>query len=84
MLASIKNIQASWRTVGKKVARTFLHLDGNTMGLITMKINVALMSDALHIGIAEDTEIILTKAGFNPQLKNQHPDFKDVLNNLEQ
>ena len=71
MLPNIKNIQASWLTVGAKTAQLSLHGGANDMGSIMIEENVVSAAGAPHRFTSESIQDCILDAGFTPQLRNQ-------------
>ena len=71
MLPNIKNIQASWLTVGAKTAQLSLHGGANDMGSIMIEENVVSAAGAPHRFTSESIKDCILDAGFTPQLRNQ-------------
>ena len=71
MLPNIKNIQASWLTVGAKTAQLSLHGGANDMGSIMIEENVVSAAGAPHRFTSESIKNCILEAGFTPQLRNQ-------------
>ncbi len=71
MLPNITNIQASWLTVGKKVAQICLHSGANDFGSIMIEENVVSAAGAAFRFTANGIQEAIREAGFVPQLRNQ-------------
>src|SRR3569833_2494944 len=71
MLPNIKNIQASWLTVGKQVAQICLHAGANDFGSIMIEENMVSAAGAPHRFTAKGIQDSIAEAGFQPQLRNQ-------------
>ena len=78
MLPNIKNIQASWLTVGKQVAQLCLHAGANDFGSIMIEENVVSAAGAPHRFTANGIQEAIKEAGFEPQLRNQQYEFRDM------
>jgi cyclic dehypoxanthinyl futalosine synthase len=76
MLPNVKNIQASWLTVGKQVAQTCLHAGANDFGSIMIEENVVSAAGAPHRFTAKGIQQAIHEAGFEPQLRNQQYQFR--------
>jgi cyclic dehypoxanthinyl futalosine synthase len=76
MLPNIKNIQASWLTVGKQVAQICLHAGANDFGSIMIEENVVSAAGAPHRFTAKGIQEAIRQAGFEPQLRNQQYQFR--------
>jgi cyclic dehypoxanthinyl futalosine synthase len=84
MLPNVKNIQASWLTVGKAVAQVCLHSGANDFGSIMIEENVVSAAGAPHRFTAEGIQKAIREAGFEPQLRNQQYEFREMPAHLEQ
>ncbi len=84
MLPNIKNIQASWLTVGKQVAQLCLHAGANDFGSIMIEENVVSAAGAAHRFTADGIQRAIREAGFEPQLRNQQFEPIPVPVNLTQ
>lgn len=71
ILNNIKNIQASWLTVGKATAQLALHSGANDMGSIMIEENVVASAGAHNEFDAEGIQQAIRDAGFEPQLRDQ-------------
>jgi cyclic dehypoxanthinyl futalosine synthase len=71
MLNNIKNIQASWLTVGKETAQLCLHAGANDLGSIMIEENVVSAAGASWKMDAGGIQKTIRDAGFKPQLRNQ-------------
>lgn len=78
MLPNIKNIQASWLTVGKDVAKLCLHAGANDFGSIMIEENVVSAAGAPHRFTAKGIQEAITEAGFEPQLRTQKYEFREL------
>ncbi len=77
VLNNIKNIQASWLTVGKEVAQICLHAGANDFGSIMIEENVVSSAGAkFKMGIQQIQEAI-KEAGFIPAYRNQKYEYID-------
>ncbi|MFK7970786.1 MAG: dehypoxanthine futalosine cyclase, partial [Bacteroidia bacterium] len=83
MLPNIENIQASWLTVGPKVAQMCLHAGANDLGSIMIEENVVSAAGAPHRLSAEDIQKVIMEAGFTPKLRNQLYEFREIPAALE-
>lgn len=83
MLPNIKNIQASWLTVGKKVGQLCLHAGANDFGSIMIEENVVSAAGAPHRFTASGIQQAIREAGFEPQLRNQQYEFR-VMPQMEE
>jgi cyclic dehypoxanthinyl futalosine synthase len=71
ILCNIRNIQASWLTIGKPTAQIALHSGANDMGSIMIEENVVSSAGADHRFDAEGIQQAIRQAGFRPQLRDQ-------------
>ncbi len=78
MLPNIKNIQASWLTVGKKTAQLCLHAGANDFGSIMIEENVVSAAGAPHRFTANSIQDAIREAGFEAQLRTQKYDFREI------
>jgi len=78
MLPNIKNIQASWLTVGKQTAQICLHAGANDFGSIMIEENVVSAAGAPHRFTYKTMQDAIREAGFEPQLRNQQYEWRDV------
>ena len=76
MLPNVKNIQASWLTVGKQVAQLCLHAGANDFGSIMIEENVVSAAGAPHRFTSKGIQEAIREAGFEPQLRNQQYEFR--------
>ncbi|HJU45927.1 MAG TPA: cyclic dehypoxanthinyl futalosine synthase [Chitinophagaceae bacterium] len=84
MLPNIKNIQASWLTVGREVAQICLHAGANDFGSIMIEENVVSAAGAPHRFTANGIQEAIREAGFEPQLRNQQYEFRAMPQMEEQ
>jgi cyclic dehypoxanthinyl futalosine synthase len=84
MLPNIENIQASWLTVGSKVAQVCLHAGANDFGSIMIEENVVSAAGAPHRFTADGIQQAIKEAGFEPQLRNQQYEYREIPKNIEQ
>lgn len=75
ILNNIKNIQASWLTVGKETAQLALCSGANDLGSIMIEENVVSSAGAKHKMNAQDMEKTIDEAGFTPRRRNQKYEF---------
>ena len=71
LLNNIRNIQASWLTVGKETAQAALHAGANDMGSIMIEENVLSSAGAHNRFDAEGIQQAIREAGFTPRLRDQ-------------
>lgn len=76
MLPNIKNIQASWLTVGKQVAQICLRAGANDFGSIMIEENVVSAAGAPHRFTSVTIQESIKEAGFEPQLRNQQYEWR--------
>src|ERR1700744_4773947 len=84
MLPNIKNIQASWLTVGKNVAQICLHSGANDFGSIMIEENVVSAAGAPHRFTAKGIQQSIKEAGFEPQLRTQKYDWREIPVQIEE
>ncbi|HVK50101.1 MAG TPA: cyclic dehypoxanthinyl futalosine synthase [Pseudobacter sp.] len=78
MLPNVKNIQASWLTVGKKTAQICLHAGANDFGSIMLEENVVSAAGAPHRFTYRSIQDAIAEAGFTPQLRTQKYQFREL------
>lgn len=83
MLPNIKNIQASWLTVGPKVAQLCLYAGANDLGSIMIEENVVSAAGAPYRLSANEIQNVIREAGFEPRLRDQLYRFREVPRVLE-
>lgn len=71
MLPNVRNIQASWLTVGKQVAQVALYAGANDFGSIMLEENVVSAAGAPHRFTYKSIQDAIREAGFVPQLRTQ-------------
>ncbi len=84
MLPNVINIQASWLTIGKKVAQLCLHAGANDFGSIMIEENVVSAAGASFRFTADGIQKAIREAGFIPQLRNQQYEFRDLPTEIKQ
>lgn len=84
MLPNIKNIQASWLTVGKEIAQTSLYAGANDFGSIMLEENVVSAAGAPHRFTYKSIQDAIRQAGFEPQLRTQQYTFRDLPEMIEE
>ena len=84
MLPNISNIQASWLTVGKQVAQLCLHAGANDFGSIMIEENVVSAAGARFRFTAQGIQDAIREAGFQPQLRNQQYEYRQLPENILQ
>ncbi len=78
VLHNIRNIQASWLTVGKDVAEIALHSGANDMGSIMIEENVVSSAGATTRFDKEAMKATIRRAGFTPRLRDQLYNYRDA------
>lgn len=78
MLPNVKNIQASWLTVGKETAQLCLHAGANDFGSIMIEENVVSAAGAPHRFTYKTIQEAIKEAGFEPQLRNQQYGWREI------
>ena len=78
MLPNVKNIQASWLTVGKQVAQICLNAGANDFGSIMIEENVVSAAGAPHRFTSTTIQQSIMEAGFEPQLRNQQYEWRAI------
>jgi cyclic dehypoxanthinyl futalosine synthase len=84
MLPNIKNIQASWLTVGKQTAQLCLHAGANDFGSIMIEENVVSAAGAPHRFTYRTIQGAIKEAGFEPQLRNQQYEWREIPETIEE
>ena len=84
MLPNIKNIQASWLTVGKNVAQLCLRAGANDFGSIMIEENVVSAAGAPHRFTSKTIQNAIKEAGFEPKLRNQQYEFRTISESIEE
>ena len=84
MLPNVKNIQASWLTVGKKVGQLCLHAGANDFGSIMIEENVVSAAGAPHRFTSTTIQEAIKEAGFEPQLRNQEYEYRELPKIIEE
>ncbi len=84
MLPNVKNIQASWLTVGKQTAQLCLHAGANDFGSIMLEENVVSAAGAPHRFTAKGIQEAIREAGFEPQLRNQQYEWRELPSFMEE
>jgi cyclic dehypoxanthinyl futalosine synthase len=84
MLPNIKNIQASWLTVGKQTAQLCLHGGANDFGSIMIEENVVSAAGAPHRFTYRTIQNAIREAGFEPQLRNQQYEWRNIPEMIEE
>lgn len=84
MLPNVKNIQASWLTVGKDTAQICLHGGANDFGSIMLEENVVSAAGAPHRFTYKSIQAAIKEAGFEPQLRNQQYEWRELPETIEE
>jgi cyclic dehypoxanthinyl futalosine synthase len=84
MLPNIENIQASWLTVGKATAQICLHAGANDFGSIMLEENVVSAAGAPHRFTYRQIQDSIREAGFEPQLRNQQYEYREIPSGIEE
>tara|TARA_B100001059_G_scaffold114725_1_gene115017 strand:+ start:659 stop:1783 length:1125 start_codon:yes stop_codon:yes gene_type:complete len=84
MLPNIKNIQASWLTVGKTVGQTCLHAGANDFGSIMIEENVVSAAGAPHRFTSKTIQEAIREAGYEPQLRDQKYANREIPATMEE
>lgn len=84
ILPNIKNIQASWLTVGKQTAQICLHGGANDFGSIMIEENVVSAAGAPHRFTYKTIQEAIREAGFVPQLRNQQYEWREIPETIEE
>ncbi len=84
MLPNIKNIQASWLTVGKQTAQICLHAGANDFGSIMIEENVVSAAGAPHRFTYKTIQQAIKEAGFEPQLRNQQYEWRQIPESIQE
>ncbi|MBN2669610.1 MAG: dehypoxanthine futalosine cyclase [Bacteroidales bacterium] len=75
LLPNIKNIQASWLTVGTEVGKICLHAGANDFGSIMIEENVVSVAGASYNHDKNSIQVAIQEAGFTPKLRNQRYEY---------
>jgi len=75
ILNNIKNIQASWLTVGKEVAQLALYGGANDLGSIMIEENVVSAAGAKYTMDDVEMKKTISDAGFEQHVRNQKYEF---------
>ena len=84
MLPNVKNIQASWLTVGKTVGQTCLHAGANDFGSIMIEENVVSAAGAPHRFTSKTIQEAIREAGYEPQLRDQKYADREIPATMEE
>ena len=74
-MPNIKNVQASWLTVGKSIGQMSLHAGANDFGSIMIEENVVSVAGADHSFNAEQIQKAIKESGFEPAFRNQRYEY---------
>ena len=77
VLYNVRNIQASWLTVGKSLAQMALHAGANDMGSIMIEENVVASAGAHNRFDAAGIQQAIREAGFTPRLRDQKYRYRE-------
>jgi cyclic dehypoxanthinyl futalosine synthase len=75
LLPNVKNIQASWLTVGRDTGQLCLHAGANDFGSIMIEENVVSVAGASYKFDAPGIQRAIAEAGFVPRQRNQEFDL---------
>lgn len=84
MLPNVKNIQASWLTVGKQTAQICLHAGANDFGSIMIEENVVSAAGAPHRFTYKTMQDAIREAGFEPQLRGQQYNWREIPESIQE
>lgn len=84
MLPNVDNIQASWLTVGPQTAQICLHSGANDFGSIMIEENVVSAAGAPFRFTSNGIQDSIRQAGFEPQLRTQQYEYRELPENVEQ
>ena len=84
MLSNIINIQASWLTIGKATAQICLQAGANDFGSIMIEENVVSAAGAPHRFTYKTIQEAIKEAGFNPQLRTQQYEYREIPEAIEE
>jgi cyclic dehypoxanthinyl futalosine synthase len=84
MLPNVKNIQASWLTVGKQTAQICLHAGANDFGSIMIEENVVSAAGAPHRFTYKSMQDAIREAGYEPQLRNQQYQWREMPEGIQE
>lgn len=76
MLNNIRNIQASWLTVGKAIGQVCLHSGANDFGSIMMEEHVVSAAGANYSLDKNEMVVAIREAGFEPCRRNSRYEFE--------
>ena len=78
LLPNVKNIQASWLTVGTEVGKICLQAGANDFGSIMIEENVVSVAGANYNHDKDSIQTAIKEAGFKPQLRNQKYEYLEL------
>src|SRR3954464_2527728 len=84
MLPNVLNVQASWLTVGKHTAQLCLQAGANDWGSIMIEENVVSAAGAPHRFTFKTIQAAIREAGFEPQLRNQQYEWREIPQVIEE
>ena len=84
MLPNIKNIQASWLTVGKATAQVCLEAGANDFGSIMLEEIVVSAAGAPHRFSYKTIQEAIKEAGFEPQLRTQLYEWRTLPADIQE
>ena len=84
MLPNVKNIQASWLTVGKETAQICLRAGANDFGSIMIEENVVSAAGAPHRFTYKTIQEAIKEAGFEPQLRTQQYEWRAIPESIQE
>jgi len=84
MLPNVKNIQASWLTVGKQTAQVCLYAGANDFGSIMIEENVVSAAGAAFRFTAQGIQDAIKEAGYVPKLRNQEYEYRELPKHMKQ
>ena len=84
MLPNVKNIQASWLTVGKQNSAAVFMPGANDFGSIMIEENVVSAAGAPHRFTSKSIQDAISEAGFEPQLRTQTYQFRTLPQDMEE
>jgi cyclic dehypoxanthinyl futalosine synthase len=79
LLPNIRNIQASWLTVGTEVGKICLQAGANDFGSIMIEENVVSVAGASYNHDKDSIQQAIKDAGFKPMLRNQKYEYTNVI-----
>ncbi|MEA2041469.1 MAG: cyclic dehypoxanthinyl futalosine synthase [Bacteroidota bacterium] len=77
MMPNIKNLQASWLTVGKDIGQMCLHAGANDFGSVMIEENVVSAAGAKHSFTEAGIVQAIKEGGFQPVLRNQKYEYQE-------